>query len=208
MFSQDRLIWTLNSAILGFPYSPIDVRDRPSPISINTIMSTDSKLKQSSGQMLVLLWNLPFVLDNLVSVYRQLIIELIEIVQIVFAPVISIATVSKLKLLIENHLNHWKELFPDHSVTLKQHYMIHLPSQTKSLGPMVRHMCMRFESKHRFFKQWASKLSFLNICKSLIKQNQLYESCQNVDTVMHPFQMKGRWGLYLRLRICNICVEN
>lgn len=178
---------SVNSAILGFPYSPIDVRDRPSPISINTIMSTDSKLKQSSGQMLVLLRILPFVLENLeVGAYRQLIIELIEIVQIVFAPVISIATVSRLKLLIKNHLKHWKELFPDHSVTPKQHYMIHLPSQIKSLGPMVRHMCMRFESKHCFFKQWASKLSFKNICKSLIKQNQLYESCQNVDTVMHP----------------------
>lgn len=186
MFGQIDLD-SVNSAILGFPYSPIDVRDRPSPISINTIMSTDSKLKQSSGQMLVLLRILPFVLENLeVSAYRQLIIELIEIVQIVFAPVISIATVSRLKLLIENHLKHWKELFPDHSVTPKQHYMIHLPSQIKSLGPMVRHMCMWFESKHCFFKQWASKLSFKNICKSLIKQNQLYESCQNVDTVMHP----------------------
>lgn len=51
---------------------------------------------------------------------------------------------------------------------------------------MVRHMCMRFESKHCLFKQWASKLNFRNICKSLINQNQIYESCQNVDPSLHP----------------------
>lgn len=51
---------------------------------------------------------------------------------------------------------------------------------------MVRHMCMRFESKHCLFKQWALKLNFRNICKSLINQNQIYESCQNVDPLLHP----------------------
>ena len=50
---------SVNSAILGFPYSPLDVRDRPSPISLSTLMSNDGKLKQSSGQMLVLLRILP-----------------------------------------------------------------------------------------------------------------------------------------------------
>ncbi|XP_034078395.1 uncharacterized protein LOC117550156 isoform X1 [Gymnodraco acuticeps] len=178
---------SVNSAILGFPYSPLDVRDRPSPISPSTLMSTDGKLRQSSGQMLVLLRILPFVLEHLnVNAYVQLIMDLIEIVQIVFAPVLTIATVSRLKLLIESHLKHWKELFPDHNVTPKQHYMIHLPSQIESLGPMVRHMCMRFESKHCLFKQWASKLNFKNVCKSLINQNQIYESCQNVDPSKHP----------------------
>jgi len=175
---------SVNSAILGFPYSPVDVRDRPSPISLNTLMLSDGKLRQSSGQMLVLL---PFVLGSLEdNAYVHLINELIEIVQIVFAPVLTIATVSRLKSLIETHMKHWKELFPERNFTSKQHYLIHLPSQIKSLGPMVRHVCMRFESKHCLFKQWASKLNFKNICKSLISQNQIYESCQNVDPSLHP----------------------
>ena len=178
---------SLNSAIFGFPYSPLDVRDRPSPISVSTLMSNDGKLKQSSGQMLVLIRILPFVLESLkTNAYVHLIIELIEIVQIVFAPVLTIATVSRLKSLIENHLKKWKELFPENNITPKQHYMLHLPSQIKSLGPMIRHMCMRFESKHCFFKQWASKLNFKNISKSLINQNQMYEGCQNADPSMHP----------------------
>lgn len=42
---------------------------------------------------------------------------------------------------------------------------------------------MCFESKHCFFKQ--KKSSFKNICKSLVKHNQLYECSQNVHE-KHP----------------------
>lgn len=150
-------------------------------------MSSDGKLKQSSGQILVLLRILPFVLRGVEdNTYVHLIHELIEIVHIVFAPVLTIATVSRLKSLIETHMKHWRDLFPGHNITPKQHYLIHLPSQIKTLGPMVRHMCMRFESKHCLFKQWASKLNFKNICTSLVNRNQMYESCKNVDPSVHP----------------------
>ena len=177
----------LNSAIVGFPYSPLDVRDKPSPISYNTLASRDNKLKQSSGQMIVLLKILPFLIDTIKgSDYHSVIIELIEIVQILFAPVICLQTIDRLKILIEEHLNHVKNLFPENNITPKQHYLIHVPSQIKLLGPMIRHMCMRFESKHCFFKQWATKDNFKNVCKSLVKHNQLYESCQNANSNEHP----------------------
>ena len=56
-------------------------------------MSNDGK--QASGQILVLLRILPFVLGSLEdNAYVHLINELIEIVQIVFAPVVAITTVS------------------------------------------------------------------------------------------------------------------
>ena len=68
---------SVNSAILGFPYSSLDVRDRPSPISVGTLTSSYGKLKQSSGQMLVLLRILTFVLESLeVNAYVHLIIEI------------------------------------------------------------------------------------------------------------------------------------
>jgi hypothetical protein len=56
---------SVNSVILGFPYSPPDVRDRPSLIALSTLTSRDGKLKQSSGQMLVLLKISPFVFESL-----------------------------------------------------------------------------------------------------------------------------------------------
>ena len=172
-----------NSAIICFPYSPVDARDKPCPISLS---SSDNKLKQSAGQMLVLLKILPFLIDKIgENDYTQMLLKLLEIVKIIFSPIIALSTLPRLKLLIEQHLKHFKQLFPDANIIPKQHYLLHLPSQIKALGPTVRHMCMRFESKHCFFKQWALKSSFKNICKSLMKHNQLYECSQNVHE-KHP----------------------
>lgn len=176
-----------NAGIIGFPYSPQDTRDRPCPIAYSTLASNDNKLKQSSGQMLVLLKILPFLLDVIKgSAYFSFILELLEIVQLLFSPVICLETIDKLKVLIEQHLQHFKDLFPDSNITPKQHYLIHVPSQIKLLGPMLRHMCMRFESKHCFFKKWVSKVNFKNVCKSLIRHNQMFECCQNVNSSNHP----------------------
>lgn len=55
-------------------------------------------------------------------------------------------TIQKLREIIERHLKQFRELFPDSNITPKQHYMLHLPSQIEALGPLTRHMCMRFES--------------------------------------------------------------
>ncbi|XP_061747842.1 uncharacterized protein LOC133549871 [Nerophis ophidion] len=177
---------TFNSGIIAFPYSPVDMRDKPCPISVTTLSSNDNKLKQSAGQMLVLLKILPFLIDTTgENAHTQLLLKLLEIVKILFSPIIALATLPRLKLLIEQHLRHFKQLFPDLNIIPKQHYLLHLPSQIKALGPTVGHMCMRFESKHCFFKQWAIKSSFKNICKSLVKHNQLYECSQNVHD-KHP----------------------
>ena len=145
---------TFNSAIICFPYSPVDARDKPCPISVSTLSSNDNKLKQSAGQMLVLLKILPFLFDKIgENDYTQMIRKMLEIVKILFSPIIALSTLSRLKLLIEQHFKHFKQLFPDTNIIPKQHYLLHLPSQIKALGPTVRHMCMRFESKHCFFKQ-------------------------------------------------------
>nr|XP_054587799.1 uncharacterized protein LOC129153069 [Nothobranchius furzeri] len=177
-----------NSAMQTFPFSSTDIRDKPSPISIATLASSDNRLKQSSGQMLILIKILPFLLDCVVekNPYIQFILDLIEIVKILFAPVLSVQTVSKLKQMIENHLKQFRQLFPENNVIPKQHYMLHLPSQIIALGPVIRHMCMRFESKHSFFKQWSSKLNFKNVCKSLVNHNQLLECCQSETGIEHP----------------------
>lgn len=171
---------SINSGIQGFSYSPIDVRDKPSPISVTTLTSNDNKLKQSSGQMLIFLKILPFILNGISgNIYVQFVIELIEITHILFSPVLAIETLQKLRTMIEKHLKQFRVLFPDNNITPKQHYMIHFSSQIEALGPLTRHMCMRFESKHRFFKKWSSKLNFKNICKSLVDHNQVVECTQN-----------------------------
>lgn len=140
--------------------------------------------------MLILLKIMPFLLNSIATnEYVKFVLELIEIVKILFAPVVSVNTVLRLKKLIELHLKQFKRLFPDKNIIPKQHYMLHLPAQILSLGPLIRHMCMRFESKHCFFKQWSSKLNYKNVCKSLVNHNQRYKCCQNAIGTEHPISV-------------------
>ncbi len=73
----------------------------------------------------------------------------------------------------------FKELFPTVSITPKMHYMIHIPDQILNLGPLVRHSCMRFEARHRYFKDMAPLQNFKNICLSLSERYQL-DDCANL----------------------------
>lgn len=47
--------------------------------------------------------------------------------RIIFAPTVSANQVAYLQLLIQNHHEKFKELYPDCSITPKMHYMIHMP---------------------------------------------------------------------------------
>lgn len=136
--------------------------------------------------MLILLKILPFLFNDMDNENVKFILKLIQIVQIILAHVISLETVLRLRHMIEQHLHQFKELSSEVNVIPKQHYMLHLPSQIISLGPLVRSMCMRFEAKHSYFKQWASKLNFKNVCKSLANHNQFLECCQNEMGIEHP----------------------
>lgn len=70
-----------NSAMQSFPFSPLDICDKPCPISLSTLASNDNKRKQSSGQMLILLKIMPFLLSNIENnVYVQFVLDLVEIV--------------------------------------------------------------------------------------------------------------------------------
>lgn len=130
-------------------------------------------LKQSSSSMIVLIRFLPvFLVEKLNSdvnnPYIEFITELCEFVQIILAPVISIETVQMLKILISRHCRKFKELFPNHNIIPKQHYLLHLPSTIEKYGPLVHVWSMRFENKHQFLKQkMAGSKNFKNIEKSL-----------------------------------------
>ena len=47
--------------------------------------------------------------------------------RIIFAPTVNANQVAYLQVLIQNHHEKFKELYPDCSITPKMHYMIHMP---------------------------------------------------------------------------------
>ena len=89
------------------------------------------KLKYNTVQSKLFLRLLPCLFSNSVdqsSAYYTFLIQIIEICQIVFSPVISKGTVTTLEGQIEKHLKLFKQLFPNKNITPKQHYGVHIPS--------------------------------------------------------------------------------
>lgn len=121
------------------------------------------KLKQTAEQARIFLKRSPFALHGYVPVEDpnyQLLLQIVSIVQICFSPVVSRESILELQDAIESHLKKFKELFPNVNITPKMHYLIHIPEQMLKLGPLVRHSCLRFEARHRYFKDLATLQNF------------------------------------------------
>lgn len=156
----------MNQRLKLFEYGYNDIADRPSLILPTTLHSEDNRICQTAAQMMVFIKILPFLLDGLVDsddVYVAFLGDLIDIFQILIAPVITLGTLSVLKQCIKDHLRKFKELFPNLNIIPKQHYMVHFPSLIKRFGPAVRHWCIWFEAKHKTCKRIASKQNFANL---------------------------------------------
>ncbi|XP_028418281.1 uncharacterized protein LOC114543534 [Dendronephthya gigantea] len=179
----------LNAAIANQEYGYSEVSDKPGPLKESVFRGDERyKLKYNAAQARLFLRLIPFILSSLVNEHDKfyhLVTELISIVQILFSPVISINTVNQLKDLIAEHLTRFKDCFPSTNIIPKQHYLIHMPSMIKQLGPLIRHSCFAFESAHNFFKETARKQNFKNLTKSLAERCQMNE-CSNFADSNNP----------------------
>jgi len=87
----------------------------------------------------------------------KVILLLIEIVKIVFAPILHDTLVIDLENLIENYHKLYLSEYNTH-LTPKHHMIIHLPTVIKRMGPPRHFWTMRFESKHGYLKDLSKKL--------------------------------------------------
>ena len=143
---------------------------------------------------------LPLMIDHLISEddnHWTHFIQLLEIVDIVFAPTID-STPGYLEVLIEENLEDFVKPYSE-TVLPKMHYIIHIPRLLARyvriymcmnnilyyvvtcynyifLAPLVRYWTMCFETKHQYFKSLASCIgNFINITYSLALRQQSYQ---------------------------------
>lgn len=55
-------------------------------------------------------------------------LNLLRIVESMFAPITTVDKTCYLEMLIENFLSEFKELYPGRPLTPKMHYLIHVPA--------------------------------------------------------------------------------
>ena len=172
----------LNSAIQNHAYGYFEIDTKPGPIKDTVFNGKENyKLKYKAAQARTFLRLLPFFLSDSIDPldeYFLFLLQLMRIVNFLYAPIIKLDTIQLLKHLKSDHLHEFCKLFPDTNIIPKQHYTIHLPTMIMDLGPMVRSSCFVFESAHNYFKQLASKQNFKNLELSLASRHQFLE-CSN-----------------------------
>jgi hypothetical protein len=171
----------LNSRITSFDYSTTDAKNKPSPISLSKLQQPDGAAGQTATQMWCLIRNLPLLIGDKVPEehpYFELLLQLLECMDFIFCPEITIEETFFLKHLIKEHHEYFLDLFPDRTLKPKHHFMTHYPQQIRLLGPLVHFWTMRFEAKHRFFKRLAHIVcNFKNILKTLSYRHQMFLCC-------------------------------
>ena len=165
---------TINSNIKNFQFGYMEANDKPNFIRESDLRGSGS-LNQDAAKSHLLFRIFPFVVENGVDKsdrYWKLYTLLNDITDISFSLVVSLETVAKLKDVVKEYLELFKDLFPDQPFTPKQHYLVHFPKFILLLGPLLNLWAMRFEAKHQYFKDLKKLMNFKNICLSLSRHHQ------------------------------------
>ena len=131
-------------------------------------------IKQTAAAMLTLSECLPLMIGHLVpenSRKWKNLLQLFSIVHISTSPFCLDDTVSNLRCMISSYLQNFKKLYPRASFIPKQHFMLHLPGQMVTHGPLRPQWCMRYEGKNGEVKS-KRYFNFKNLPMSIAKHHQ------------------------------------
>jgi len=165
---------TLNNKIECFNYGINDIRNRPPLVTMETLKH--NTLKMSASETICFTKYLSLMIGELVpenSEYWHLYILLKKITNIVLQKRVCVEEVFLINNLISEHHELYLKLFRTH-LKPKHHHMIHYPMILKNSGPLSLIWSMRFEAKHKMFKDSARAItSRKNIAYTLSLKHQL-----------------------------------
>ncbi|XP_041474010.1 uncharacterized protein LOC121422851 [Lytechinus variegatus] len=169
-----------NQRISSFHYSFNDKKNKPTCLSMERIRNIqDHKLGEKASQMWCLTRMLPLLIGDRIpqdNLHYEILLLLLQCLDIIYSPVVSIPQTVILKHMIIDHHSHFKLVFPKSRMINKHHHMVHYPMCMRMCGPLVLSQCLRFEIKHNFGKRLAAiNCNFRNICKSVAVKHQVMQ---------------------------------
>ena len=163
----------LNRQVLTFEFPTSDKRHKPVPIHAE---GRHTKVRLTQSQTWTFLRFLPILVGDRVPEHNaiwQLMLSLINIVNLVCAPVISSGTLHYLQYCVELYLPEVARLLGKDTLTPKAHYLLHYVQQTRRHGPLKFAWTLRFESKHQELKKYSQETkNRRDICKHIAKRHQ------------------------------------
>ena len=153
-----------------------NVDDRPNLFTVKNFQPNGSIVGSASQK-----WKLFLLLPQILGKYLdrgdlswETYLLLRDVTDIVFAPVVRKSILSFLEGLILQFLTLFSEVFGTDALTPKHHYMIHYPRLIGLYGPLRHLWCMRFESKHQYFKSVIASLgNYINVTSTMASRHQM-----------------------------------
>lgn len=161
----------ISNRIYSYNVGYLDRKNRPTRINLE---QSGNGIGLNAIQTFCLIRNMPLIFGDVVGEgdsHWQLLLLLLQIINIIFSPKITDGMTICLKHLIVEHHRLFKMLYPNRRLIPKHHFMIHYPRAIRKIGPILHFWAMRFEAKHRFFKNTVK--NFKNITKSLAQTHQM-----------------------------------
>lgn len=163
----------LAGRIHAYDYGYNQQRNRPPRVKL---FDGSNDLGLNATQSWCLLRNMPLLFGDLVQAedkFWHLLLLLLQLVNIVFSPVLSEGMTIYLKHLIADHHRLFKQLFPEINLIPKHHFLLHYPRIIRNIGPVLHMWCMRYEAKHNFFKKQCKNFKNITLCLARKHQNSL-----------------------------------
>ena len=103
-------------------------------------LTVNHRTKQKAAQNWCLIRSLPLLVGDLIpegNEHLDLILTLLSIMDIVFAPAISVDQTFHLECLVEEFYEKYEELFPSIEPINKMHHLLHYAHLIRTHGPPV-----------------------------------------------------------------------
>lgn len=194
----------LNRRIHAFDY----LQNRPSLIDPN-ICHSESKVKQSASQMMTLNREFAILIGDKIpegEPHWLLFLILIRICSIAVAPHCSPDLIAYLRVIVEEYLRLFCDIYPLRTLLPKQHYMVHYASQIEKFGPLIHSWTMRQEAKLSFIKRASHSGNYKNVPKTVARRHQFW-LCYQIP-LCSPLSLKLVQNSKLALYLVRIIISN
>lgn len=171
-----------NGRISSFQYGYLEKTNKPSAnFTESMLRKRDYCLSQKAMQTWCLIRAFPFLTVEKIGrgdKHMALILQLLRIMEMVFAPKITRSLLAYLESVIADFFRMFCKLFDVHPIN-KMHHLTHYAECIQWLGPMAHYTCMRYEGKHNEIKLRAQVVhNFKNPSKTLIRVCQCGQSAR------------------------------
>jgi hypothetical protein len=173
---------TMNAILDSHPYSPHEVKDRPSHIKKDHLnKDKEAKLKQTASQVNCLARNfysmfIPTVealsLQN--DVKWKSVCMMLHFLFMCMMQEYTRDVLEWMERFYSEYLGVFETAWGKEAGKPKHHFATHIPVDIYNWGPAVHYWCMRYEAKHQWFKRLARRTSHKNILWTLSSVHQFW----------------------------------